>query len=212
VTIAADPISPSTGKPPRDHRWTYDAYQSLAEANFFFKRRVELLGGRIIDMAPQGDLHSAAISLALDAVRSAFGQGFWIRPQLPLHLDRRSGPEPDLSVAVGGPRDYVGKGHPKSALLVIEISDTTLWYDRRRKGPRYARAGYADYWIVNLIDACVEVYRKPVQDPSARLGWRYSDVSILKPPANITPLAAGNPILIADLLPLLPTTGNKSAD
>lgn len=203
MTIAADPNAPVITRTPEDHRWSYAEYQALAQTTVIFKRRVELLGGRIIEMAPQGDLHTTAVELAREAAAKAFGPGFWPRVQSPLHLDRRSGPEPDIAVVPGHARDYVGKGHPKSALLVIEISDTTLWYDRRRKGPRYARAGYADYWIVNLIDACVEVYRNPVQDPSARLGWRYSDVSILKPRASITPLAATNPILIADLLPLL---------
>jgi len=178
VTSAADTFG-VTGKPPADHRWTYAEYQALAETNFFFKRRVELLGGRIIEMALQGDLHTAAVELAREATAQAFGKGFWPRVQSPLHLDRRSGPEPDIAVVPGHARDYVGKGHPKSALLVIEISDTTLWYDRRRKGPRYARAGYADFWIANPIDRCIEIYRKPVQDPSARLGWRCSDVSIL---------------------------------
>jgi Uma2 family endonuclease len=174
----------------------------MTEVGFFFKHRVELLGGKIIDMAPQLDRHAASLGLCQLAVAKAFGDGFWIRPQLPLHLDRKSGPEPDISVVPGGPRDYVGTGHPKSALLLIEISDTTLWYDRRRKGPRYARSGYQDYWIVNLVDRCVEIYRKPTADPSARLGWRYAEVAVLSAPATIAPLAAPqNPIAIADLLP-----------
>ncbi len=75
-------------------------------------------------------------------------------------------------------------------------------YDRRTKGPRYARAGYADYWIVNLVDRCVEVYRTPVADPSAPLGWRYADVAVVAPPATLAPLAApASPIPVADLLP-----------
>ena len=173
----------------------------MADVGFFFKRRVELLGGKIIDMAVQYDLHAAGVLLAEKAVTKAFGAGYVIRPQLPLHLDRVSGPEPDIAVVPGEIRDYIGTGHPRSALLLIEVSDTTLRYDRQRKGPRYARAQYQDYWIVNLIDRCVEVYRKPVTDPSARLGWRYSDVSVLKPPATIKPIAATGDISIADLLP-----------
>ena len=191
---------------PKEHRWTYEEYQRMADVDSFLNRRVELLGGKIIDMAAQKDLHAVAVGKSQRAAERAFGPGFWGRPQLPLHLDRWSGPEPDVAVVPGAPDDYVGKGHPKSALLIIEVSDTTLSYDRKKKGPRYARAGYADYWIVNLIDQCVEVYRKPVQDPSARLGWRYADVSVLKPPASLTPLAAASPILIADLLPMSPTS------
>jgi len=153
-------------------------------------------------MAAQKDLHFAAVELARIAVSRSFGEKFWCRTQGPLHLDRWSGPEPDIAVVPGSARDYIGTGHPKTALLVIEISDTTLRYDRRKKGPRYARAGYQDYWIVNLIDKCVEIYRKPTADPSAPLGWRYADVAVLSPPATIAPLAVPqNPISIADLLP-----------
>jgi Uma2 family endonuclease len=173
----------------------------MADVGFFFKRRVELLGGKIIDMAAQYDKHAAALGMVQRAAERAFGPNFWARPQLPLHLDRVSGPEPDIAVVPGEPKDYASGGHPKSALLIVEISDTTLRYDRQTKGPRYARAQYQDYWIVNLIDRCVEVYRKPMADPSARLGWRYGDVSILKPPAAIKPIAAAGEILIADLLP-----------
>jgi Uma2 family endonuclease len=195
-------VKPNQPRSIRALRWTYDEYQRLADVGFFFKRRVELLGGKIIDMAPQYDLHTACVELANRSCAKAFGPAFWVRVQSPLHLDRASGPEPDIAVVPGGPRDYIGTGHPKSALLVIEISDTTLRYDRRNKGPRYARAAYQDYWIVNLIDKCVEVYRKPTADPSAPLGWRYAEVAVLTPPATIAPLAAPqNPIAVADLLP-----------
>jgi Uma2 family endonuclease len=187
---------------PSVYRWTYDEYQRLADAGFDFKGRVELVGGKIIKVAAQKDLHVAGVELAKVALQAAFGPKYWVRSQAPLHLDRWSGPEPDAAVVPGGPRDYVGTGHPRSALLVVEVSDTTLRMDRRIKGPRYARAGYADYWIVNLIDRRVEVYRNPVADPSAELGWRYATVTLLTPPATLAPLAAPNaPIAMADLLP-----------
>jgi Uma2 family endonuclease len=190
-----------TGPTQSAHRWTYQEYQRLADLGVLFKRRVELLGGKIVDLDRQTPLHAAGIGLAHREISQSFGDRFCCRVLGPLHVDRWSAPEPDIAVVPGGPRDYIGTGHPKSALLVLEISDTLLWYDRRRKGPRYARALYQDYWIVNLIDRCVEVYRNPVADPSARLGWRYADVSILKPPATITPIAAANAIEVADLLP-----------
>jgi Uma2 family endonuclease len=186
------------------HRWTFPEYQRLIASGFFFKCRVELLGGRIIDMARQSPHHAVGIGLTQRVLEKSFGRHFWPWVLSPLCVDRWTLCKPDLAVVPGEPNDYVATGHPTSALLVIEISDTTLGYDRRRKGPRYARAGYADYWIVNLIDACVEVYRKPMADPSARLGWRYSDVSIHKAGESLQPLAAAKPISIADLLPVLP--------
>ena len=69
-------------------------------------------------------------------------------------------------------------------------------------GSLYARAGIEDYWIVNLVDRVLEVYRDPVPDASAPYGWRYRSVQILTPPAAIAPLAMpSTPILVAKLLP-----------
>jgi Uma2 family endonuclease len=187
---------------PREFRWTYKQYMQLVKLGVFANRRVELLGGKFYLMAPQLDRHAASISLCQRALEKVFSHQFWVRPQLPLHIDAVSGLEPDISVVAGDPRNFVGTGHPKSALLIVEISETSLRYDRGKKAPRYAMAGIQDYWIVNLIDRCVEIYRKPVADPSARRGWRYLDVSVLTPPASIAPLAAPQgPIAIADLLP-----------
>ena len=205
VTTLTAPLPSVAAVPARGlatgFRWTYDEYQRLVEHGFTFRGRMEFVGGRIVRRAAQKALHVAGVELAKLALGVAFGPGFWVRTQAPLHLDRWSGPEPDAAVP-GGPRDYVGTGHPRSALLVVEVSDTTLRYDRRRKGPRYARAAYADYWIVNLVDRCVEVYRHPVADPSAPLGWRYADVAVLTAPAEVAPLAApAAPVRIADLLP-----------
>ena len=195
-------VKPSAVRGRRQYRWTYAEYQRLAAAGFLRRGRVELIGGRLIRMAAQGDLHVISVDLTKARLSAAFGSGFWVRDQAPLHIDHWSGPEPDAAVVLGSPRDYVGKGHPRSALLVVEVSDTTLLADRRRKGPRYARAGCADYWIVNLIDRQLEVYRRPVADPSALLGWRYADVSVLTPTGAVAPLALpGVLIPVADFLP-----------
>ncbi len=209
MTTATVPTpSAARGRPSRGRlgpaklRWTYERYRRLVDSGFDFGRPVELLGGEIIEMAAQRDLHVAGVELGRAALDRAFGPKLWVRQQAPLHLDRWSGPEPDLAVVPGGPRDYIGTGHPRSPLLLVEVSDTTLLFDRRRKGPRYARAGYADYWIVNLIDGCVEVYRNPMADPSAPLGWRYASVSVLVATDTLSPLAMpASVVAVADLLP-----------
>jgi Uma2 family endonuclease len=199
VSSVSPPVKKRRGG---SYRWTYDEYQRLASVSGLFRHRVELIGGRILEMAPLYDLNAASVELTKRALQQAFGPGFWVRDQIPLHLDKWSGPQPDIAVVSGGPRDYVGTGHPKSARLVVEVSDSTLRRDRKLKGPRYARAGYADYWIVNLVDRQVEIYRRPIADPSASVGWRYADVTVLKPPATIAPLAAPTaPVAMADLLP-----------
>jgi hypothetical protein len=87
-------------------------------------------------------------------------------------------------------------------VLVIEVSESSLAFDREHKGSLYARALVADYWIVNLIERRVEVYRNPRLDAAAPLGWRYQSVEMFGGDGSVAPLArSGVPIRIADLLP-----------
>jgi len=188
---------------PALRRWSYAEFEQLGELGFFQNQRVELIAGKIIKMAPQLDVHAATIGLVQRALERVFpGSAFWVRTQLPLQIDRWSGPEPDISVVPGGPRDYIGTGHPRTALLVAEVSDTTLRLDRGRKAALNAKAGVVDYWIVNLVERQVEMHRNPVADSTAKLGHRYTDINPITTPAAISPLAAGSAsIAIADLLP-----------
>jgi Uma2 family endonuclease len=125
--------------------------------------RLELLEGEIINMTPQRSRHATAVRLVEDALRTAFGTGFDVRTQLPLSLGDFSEPEPDVAVVKGNPRDY-RDAHPASAVLVVEVSETTLDYDRRRKLPIYARAGISEYWILDVESESLEVYREPTGD------------------------------------------------
>jgi hypothetical protein len=109
--------------------------------------RLELLDGEIIDMAPQKSRHATAVTLVGEALRTLFRSGATVRVQLPFSLDDRSEPEPDVAVVPGNPRDY-RDAHPSRALLICEVSDTTLGYDRGRKLTAYARAGIPEYWIL----------------------------------------------------------------
>ncbi|HSZ57833.1 MAG TPA: Uma2 family endonuclease [Tepidisphaeraceae bacterium] len=185
----------------RTRRWTCSEFNRLASLGFFRRQRVELIGGRIVQMAPQLNLHSVVIGLAERASGAAFGPKFWFRPQLPLHLGKWSEPEPDIAVVPGDPRDYLATGHPRTALLIIEVSDTTLRYDRRTKAGLYAKRGIADYWIINLIDRQVEVHRDPIRDPSHLFRHRYSSIAILKAGETIQPLSAKTAVSVSDLLP-----------
>jgi Uma2 family endonuclease len=111
-------------------------------------------------------------------------------------------PDPDVAVIAGSIRENAGRANPKSALLIVEVSESSLAYDRNRKGSLYARAGIADYWIVNLEKRFLEVHRNPVPDEAAAFGFRYQDVEFLEPPDEIAPLALPQArIKIADLLP-----------
>jgi len=137
---------------------------------------------------PQGSRHFAALRAAQEALRAAFGDGWEIRGQGPIALDEESEPEPDLAVVPGTFRDYRA-AHPSSPSLVIEISETSLALDRTHKGSLYARAGLPDYWIVNLPERRLEVYRDPEPDSTAPFGWRYHSVTVLEPGASVSPLS-----------------------
>ena len=186
----------------KTHRWRRVEYERLIETGFFRPGDpVELVGGQLIVAEPQGSRHFAAVQAMEEALRTAFGRGWQIRGQGPLALDEESEPEPDVAVVPGSFRDYVA-GHPSRPVLVVEISESSLALDRDHKGSLYARANVADYWIVNLAEQTLEVYRDPEADPAAPFGWRYRSVEVLRDEAFVSPLACSSAsIRVRDVLP-----------
>jgi Uma2 family endonuclease len=187
--------------PPQVHQWTRDEYYKMAEAGLFEGKHVELIEGRIIEMSPMGSTHATGVSLAGDSLRSVIGHGLHIRSQMPLDLGDLSEPEPDIAVVMGKARDYTN-GHPKTAVLLVEVSESSLDYDRTEQASLYAAAGIPDYWVLNLIDRRLEVRRGPVPDPNELYGFGYRTVTILHEGDFVSPLAAPQTsIAVADLLP-----------
>src|SRR5262249_55443177 len=185
---------------PRTFRWTRDEFYRLADLGCFDQRRVELIEGEIIEMPVPKPPHVTSVSLTEDVLRIVFGVGFGIRTQSPLNLGAMSDAEPDISVVPGTPRDYTE--HPTGALLVVEVSETTLAYDRGRKGSLYAAAGIQDYWIVKRVDRPLERSRDPVPDPNESSGFRYNTRTVFLSGQSASPLAApAASIAVADLLP-----------
>lgn len=186
---------------PTPHRFTREEYYHLLESGLFEGRRVELIEGEIIDMAAMKDLHAVAVGIISQTLGKVF-PGCWVRCQLPLSFIRASDPEPDFAVVPGSPRDYKGKGHPATALLVVEIADTSLRFDRGTKAALYARAGIVDYWIVNLNDGQIEVHRNPEPAAGSLQGFKYASISLFRAGDLIVPLAQpAASIPVADLLP-----------
>jgi Uma2 family endonuclease len=188
---------------PRPHRWTREEFYQMLDLGWFQDQRVELIDGEVIDMPSQKDYHGAAITLTMDVLRFAFGAGFWVRNQMSLDLSPRSVPDPDLAVVPGSPQGVTASTPtPTTALLLVEVSDSTLAYDRNHKAPLYAAGGIADYWIVNLVQRQLEVYRDPVADSTQLFGFRYNSRTIFDPVDVVSPLAAPQAsITVADLLP-----------
>jgi Uma2 family endonuclease len=160
----------------------------MAEAGLFDDRRVELLDGEVIEVPAQASPHRTAISKISRLLLNAFDPvKDWVVIQGTLRLSRFSAPDPDFhvfDVPTGTPDDKL-----PTALLVVEVSETSYARDAGPKLRAYARAGVADYWIVNLSQRRVEVYRRPENPtPGKRGGWRYANVTHHGPGATISPL------------------------
>jgi Uma2 family endonuclease len=150
--------------PPSEDTFTAERYLALVEAGVLGPEdKVELLEGVIVAVAPQGSRHAAAVARANYALMKVAGDRAHVRPQLPLVAGEKSVPEPELAL-VAGPVSVSDRGHPRAALLVVEVAESSVAADRLTKSRIYAAAGIPEYWIVNLRDDRVEISR----DPDAR--------------------------------------------
>jgi Uma2 family endonuclease len=189
--------------PPSVRPMTREEFERAGRLGLFGpEERLELIGGEVVrKMSPQDTPHASAISFTLEALQAVFRSGAYIRVQLPLALGPHNEPEPDLAVVKGSPRDYETE-HPTTALLLVEIADSTLRLDRGRKAALYARAGIAEYWIVNLVDRVLEVHREPAAMADQPLGHHYRSITRHPESASVSPLAATDcTITITDLMP-----------
>jgi Uma2 family endonuclease len=134
-------------------------------------------------------------------LRTVFGAGFMVRAQLPLALGQHSEPEPDVAVVLGTPDDYPDD-HPNTAILVVEVSDSRLAYDRTIKASLYAAAGIPEYWIVNLVERQLEIHREPMPMPAAPYGYGYRTHTIAVSGETVaTPSPSAAQVAVDDLLP-----------
>ena len=143
--------------------FTVDEYYKMAEIGVLSERvRTELINGEVIEVSSMGVAHAAAITRANELFSATFPKRAEVRVQLPLRLSLHSEPEPDLCLVKPRP-DYYGTRHPVPAdvLLVLEISDFSLRYDREVKLPIYAAAGVVEVWIEDLPNRTLHVFREP---------------------------------------------------
>jgi Uma2 family endonuclease len=194
-------MAPAIDASVKTRRWRRVEYERLVELGMFTGERLELLDGLLVVREPQGSPHAAIVGQVGHVLEGAFGAGWHVRLHAPVALDDDSEPEPDVAVVAGEFRDYVS-GHPSTSALVVEVAESSLRLDRRVKTGLYARAGLREYWIVNLVDRVLEVYREPQPTADPASGAIYLSVEVLRPPGTVTPLAAPHArIPVADLLP-----------
>lgn len=177
-------------------------YERISELGVFGpEERLELIEGDIVVKMTQNSPHATSIRLLLEALRNPFARGYVISSQLPLNIGPASQPEPDIAVVAGSIRDFTG-GHPATAVLVVEVSDTTLATDHTLKAGLYAQAGIGEYWIVNLADRTLEVHRQPAPMSERPLGHYYRSVVQYTSEQSVSPLAApDHAVMVADMLP-----------
>jgi len=184
-----------TPENPHRRRWTREEFVRAADLGLFGPdERLELVEGEIIEQMPENSLHSSGVSAMEEALRAVLPAGCYLRIQSPLALGTYGQPHPDVAVVQGTWRDYI-KNHPTTAALVVEVSDSSLDFDRSAKLRSYARARIYEYWILHLRGEVLEVHRGPVGDT-------YAEQIVLRSSDTVAPLfATDRSIAIADLLP-----------
>lgn len=146
-------------------------YHGMAEAGILKPQdKVELIHGEILEMSPIGSKHAAIVVKLNKLFNHIISDDQLISIQNPICINDLNEPEPDISV-LKAKADFYAESHPKGTdtLLVIEVSDSTLSYDKEIKLPLYATGGVPEYWIINLQKNEIEVHRSPEGDVYKRI-------------------------------------------
>lgn len=140
-----------------------EMYHIMAEQGAFAPdERVELIDGEIIEMSPVGSRHARVVDYLNDFLTDIVRKDFIVRVQSPIIVGERSEPQPDLSVLTRRD-DFYRDAHPvgDDVRIVIEVSDSTVTFDRSRKIPKYAACGIPEAWLIDLESEHVEVHSMP---------------------------------------------------
>ncbi len=144
-------------------KFTVEQYHQMVEAGILTEDdRVELIRGEIVEMSPVGRRHAACVNRLNGLFNQRLAQAVIVGVQNPVELVNNSEPQPDLALLQ--PRaDFYEAGHPQAEdiLLLVEVADTTVEYDREVKIPLYAEDGITEVWLVDINGQCLEVYRQP---------------------------------------------------
>jgi Uma2 family endonuclease len=170
--------------PLRTRSFTVDEFYRMARAGVFHEDdRLELIDGQIVEMTPIGPEHAGCVKELARLLYRAAGDSVVLGVQDPVVLGPIQAPQPDIAVLRARPEGYRARHpQPPDVLLVIEVADTSVEYDRTIKFPRYARAGIPEAWLVNLPDDTIEVHKGPVGDA-------YTEVTTLTRGTTLMPIA-----------------------
>jgi Uma2 family endonuclease len=191
------------GPPPRPVYVTAAEFHRLWDDGFFTGlRRVILVDGEMIEMPMSDPVHDGGVSAAYEYLRAALPPpSYHVRNQQGFNAGLDTDPGPDLAVVVGTFRDYL-KAHPTEAVLIVEVTNSSLAFDRREKAHIYAAAGVPEYWVLDVLGRELVVFRTPVADPAAPRGHRYATEQAFGEADAVSPLAA--PTAVTPVAALLP--------
>lgn len=203
TTRTKDPAAAAPTPSPtlETRKFTVAEYYRMGEAGILKPdERVELVEGEIIVMPPIGPQHAGNVDY-LNAIFARYATGrFHVRIQSPIRLDERSEPQPDAAI-LRLRDDYYTRSHPtpSDVLLVVEVADSTLEYDRQRKAHVYGRAGVPETWVRNLPEDCIERFTEPGTEGYAQHSVHRRGETLA--PASLPDLE----LAVADLLPPAPS-------
>lgn len=161
VPVPADVATAAAIPLDRVHRFTVEQYHQMAKAGVFaHDDRVELIEGFIIDRSPIGPPHASTVNKLASKLARLVEPGWHVSVQNPVTLPT-SEPQPDIAIVRGTQEDYEERHPgPDHVALLIEVAESSLEFDRRAKGFTYGRVSVPEYWIVNLVDGVIEIYRR----------------------------------------------------
>lgn len=186
---------------PRPMKWTVELYQELGKLDFFQAEKTVLIDGEIFVMPPPGPPHDTALAYVEDWLRVVFAVGHHVRTQKGFNIGAGTSPMPDAAVVPGTARDYATRT-PTAAVMIVEVSDSTLFMDTTTKAEVYATAGIPEYWVLDLEHRRLLVYRDPEPLPAGLGATAYRTHLAFGPELTVAPLAAPTAsVKVADLLP-----------
>lgn len=180
--------------PPQPFRFTCEQYFEMDRRGFFNDKRVELIYGAVVEMSPIHWPHHLGVSLTASALGHIFTTGFFVDTQRTFPVPNEpigSAPQPDVAVIPGALRDYTD--HPTVAVLLVEVADSTLSEDVTTKAELYATANVPEYWVLDIPNRQLHVFRDPQPLHTALGGVAYQTHLVLTPADTVSPPAPASP-------------------
>jgi Uma2 family endonuclease len=179
-------------------RWDLNRYLDVTNSGVLANEKVELIDGEIVLISAQLEPHAMSVSKTTRELMAIFPEPYYVKIQSTFRLGKWFAPEPDIMVLTE--MKDTGRELHDLPLLVVEVADTSLSYDRGSKASMYASRGVRDYWVINLTDRQVEVFRDPVEDSKAAFNWRYASVVPFRPGEQVQLLALPNKSIAVERL------------